>query len=651
MAKYNSADDIIISYCIPVLNRADDLIATLEHNLSDNLKFMGSIEFLIIIFDKDDHLYELIVEKYEKHIESRYLRIVKSKALIRWHFGRAKNAFKPYTRGRFYSSLDADNFVTAEETEQILEIYKKHKDKCIIHHFRGVWGDGSCGRVTVPSNLYYKIGYDDSFMPRQFDEIDFILTVLSSVPNISFITYFDGGFLSMSKESTKFLKDAGHTVRNIVIPAPKHVPPLNPKSEDYASRNVIWNAMLGFNRFLSFAHNASSSERAEEYLSRVTEYGYKLVDRMSPRELLQNFFNVDDPKTLESVSIAGCIPVFAVMKDEEIFLRDWYNHYVSMGCGPFFLVDDGSVRTINETIDESSVFVFRPNCGDFRTCKTVWISALMKIYLSAGCWALTVDADEFLDVPECFGGKLSNVVESAEEKGQQLVPGLLVDMVPEETNTASRALASGQSFLKIFSHHYWDEYEYDIEYGASAPVQWAFGAYWPTSSRIDIRYRLFGTIDVLRKIPLIRYSPTVVLNQGYHDVRNAKTGAGVRAAELWADGQALPIRHYRLVHLFSEENLARTRQQSQVRHVYHARTTDNLRRATELDTEELARRLSLMPIVRYLADRVSECRRVLEKTMSVQEPSIPLRGKLIRETKRIQQQIVNFARRQIFRGS
>jgi len=399
MTQYSSLDNIIISYCIPVLNRADDLIKTLEHNLSANLKFMGSIEFLIIIFDKDDLLYGQIVEKYGEYIGSRYLRVVKSKALIHWHFGQAKNAFKPYVRGRLYSSLDADNFVTAAETEQILELYKIHKGRCIIHHFQGSWGDGSCGRVTAPSDIYDKIGYDDSFMPRQFDEIDFILSVLSSVPNMPFITYFAGGFLSMSKESAEFLKDSGCGIRNIVVPWPKQIPPLNPKSEDYASRNAIWNAMLGFNRFSSYAKNSSSSEEKEKYLSRATEYGNKLVDQMSPKELLEVFFDTGAPENVERGNFGGRIPVFCVMKNEEFFLRDWYQHYVSMGCGPFFLVDDGSAKPITETISANDVFVFRPICGNFRTCRTVWISALMKIYLNTDDWALTVDADEFLDVP------------------------------------------------------------------------------------------------------------------------------------------------------------------------------------------------------------------------------------------------------------
>ncbi len=185
----NNDSSKLVSFCTPVLNRLSDLRGTLSTNLKANEAFSDKIEFLVLIFDQDDYACRWISSEFAAQIKSGYLRVIHSPALKRWHFGKAKNAFRELDIAPVYVSLDGDNFQTYDETRTILDAYNMFSENFCFHLFSGDWGDGSCGKIALGRASYLKVGYDEQFYYRQFDDLDLILSSLAQEPELVFISF------------------------------------------------------------------------------------------------------------------------------------------------------------------------------------------------------------------------------------------------------------------------------------------------------------------------------------------------------------------------------------------------------------------------------------------------------------------------------
>ncbi len=564
----------IISYCIPVKGRLEDLSNTLKFNLSENERFRGKVEFLIIEFDADTDVLNWVTENFPQELSDGYLRVVSDfETLDSWHFGRAKNAFRAHMHGLVYSSLDADNFVTGEETELLLDLTEKYPLGFIFHHFSGEWGDGTSGRLSLPAAVYRHVGYNEKLLPRQFDEMDIILGALTELPALPFIGINKDRHVFLLPGSAKSYFE-GEKLQNRKIfigdTATYRVAPLNPRGVGYTDKNILWRDMGNINAALSGYWRSYSSDRKPKYLERIVKYKHRLIESMSPRGVIETLFQMQELAPFSRITKSD-ICIIACVHDEEVFLPKFVDHHRKLGATHFLFIDDHSAHPVRDLDLGPNVLALRPKIGDFRTCKTLWIEGLLKAVIPQGTWVCTLDADEMLQVPEPFDS-LQAVARQLEENGKDFATCFLLDMLPDPTTPAHLLSDVQQNFDTIFTSFCDHDAALSETYRNHHSVKWGFGPHADMSYRLDARHHAFGTFDSLRKHSMFRYRPKRHLNQGFHQFHfsDATSSPG---HDIWENAPILPIFHYKLVRLFSD---AMRKKMLNKANGYHARTSQNI---------------------------------------------------------------------------
>ncbi|WJS86322.1 glycosyltransferase family 2 protein [Paracoccus sp. TOH] len=585
-----------ISYCTPIMNRPDDIRGTLAANLEANRPLADQVEFIVVFLDEDRETQGWVRENFPEDLASGYLRMVVETPLDSWHFGRAKNSHRFPARGEIYSSLDGDNFVTLEETRLLLDIHEVHPKGFVFHHFTGTWGDGSSGRISMPIHFYREIGYDESFLPRQYDEMDVLLTVMNAYPMVPLVRIKAENHGFASKRSREFFKEAGIDNPVIEVAAVANRLPLNPKTDGYVEEDASMQAMTTFNQGVCFMKNARTTAARDKYLQLAVHGRHQVVDTVPREKILGTLFRATGYPAPGSLDIgADDVCIFACMKNDENFLRPFYEHHKALGVKYFFIVDDGSKRPISELLPYDDVHVYQPKVGRFLTAKGMWIEGMMKGYLDEGQWALTLDADEFVDLPQGFSS-FQELVHSLRMRGQETMAGLLVDMVPKPGTSVDLLIEAETRFLEVFNHHVWIEEPASPGYTQHRPVQWAFGPYSELSWRLDARFHAFGTFDSLRKIPLAQFRKGRHVNQGFHTL-HYNDGTSQPGSEIWDVDAVLAIRHFKLIKLFSAESrkrMAAMVAQSNASE-YHTRTTENIAKIFGDDSELATQKIMELP--------------------------------------------------------
>ncbi|WP_210526572.1 glycosyltransferase family 2 protein [Rubellimicrobium arenae] len=582
----------LISYCIPVMDRGGDLRATLGANLDEHRAFGSLVEFVVLFFDDDRATQDWVRHEFRKDIRARRLRIVRLDRLDGWHFGKAKNAFRPLLRGQVYSSLDADNFVTAAETRQLLDVHAVHGDHFVFHHFSGEWGDGSSGRVSLPATLYRATGYNDRFLPRQFDEIDLILSALRADPSAALICHnLDRNLVTMSNRTRQFVRH--EDLRNPFVhatPTPRRAP-LNPRGAGYVQEDEVLRAMTEFNQALSFIGNTTSVEWRDRYVDLAYSARHRLVDLLPGPELARMIF--DTTHGFPAPAGPDALQLFACVKDDGHFLPRFLDHYRRRGVTRFVLVDDHSAAPLRDTLHEPDVHVVTPKVGTFLTAKGLWLEAMMKLCLAPGDWALTVDADEFVDLPEGLPD-FAALARRAEAEGKEWTSGLLIDMLPAAPASLEDLDRDPASFEDVLTHCCLAPTAPSPDYLAHPSIRWGFGDWAGLSWALDARFHAFGTFDSLRKVPFLRYRTGTHLNQGFHTVHYTD-GTPPLGSNLWSGPLVLPIRHYKLSKLLT--GAAREHLSLQVRtsgaRQYHSRSAANIWRMLGPDAQQTDKLLAL----------------------------------------------------------
>ena len=582
-----------ISYCTPVMNRGEDIRATLETNLTENRDLSDKLEFVIVFMDDDVETQTWMRSHFADDLRTGYLRLIVEPPLDGWHFGKAKNRHRAYAWGDIYSSVDGDNFVTLEETQQLLAVAEAQKDHFAFHHFTGVWGDGSSGRVSLPMSMYRALGYDEQFMPRQYDEMDLLLSALCTYKDLPLVRMRSATHGFSAPRSQQFLAQSGLDLTVIELDPPRRRMPINPKTEDYVQADRSMEAMTTFNQGLSFLKNAVDDTARAKYLRLAVDGRHQVIDALAPDAICKTLFH--DAPDVQIEPQAHAVSLFACMKNDDGFLPGFYDHYRALGVQSFFIVDDGSDTPIRETLPHENVHVFRPKTGTFVTSKGMWLDGLMKAFLRPGDWALTVDADEFLDLPAAHKS-LPDLVAALEAREQDMMPALLVDMVPRADAGADALKEAETTFQTLFEHYVYATDDLSDSYAVAPSITWGFGPYARLSWHLDTRFHAFGTLDALRKIPLFRVAPGRHINQGFHTLHHTSETADP-GHEIWDTDMVLPIRHYKLLKLFSEA--ARGRMAAHVADAaaspYHPRTTENIARIFGSDTGEQAAKVLRLP--------------------------------------------------------
>ncbi|TNC73478.1 glycosyltransferase family 2 protein [Rubellimicrobium roseum] len=584
----------LLSYCIPVMDRGADLRATLGANLREQAGFGSLVEFIVVFFDRDVETQDWVRHRHRREIAKGRLRVAVSEALDSWHFAKAKNAFRPLVRGRIYSSLDADNFVTSAETQQVIDVHAVHGEHFVFHHFSGTWGDGTSGRISLPASLYREVGYNESLLPRQFDEIDLILSVLRKDPRAALICHsVERNLITLSDRTRAFVSREG--LRNPFVhtpPVPRRAP-LNPRGAEYVRQDAVLAAMTDFNQALSFLSNSSSTQARDRLVALAYGARQRLADLMTGEALVRTLFEEPEATLALARPDPAEVCLFACVRNDWTFLPKFVEHYRRRGVARIFLVDDRSDPPLAGRLEEPGVHVVVPKAGTFLTAKGLWLEALMKTVLAPGQWALTVDADEFVDTPAGTTG-FPTLAARAEAQGRSWIAGLLVDMLPGSAEDLLELDRDPTAFDRVLTRCCHVPRASDADYLAHSSIRWGFGRQAQLSWTIDARFHAFGTFDSLRKIPLLRYRPGLHLNQGFHDL-HFSDGTPPLGPHVWDEDPVLAIRHYKLEKLLTAA--ARDQLAHQVRATgalqYHWRTAANLQRILGEDAQQAERLLGL----------------------------------------------------------
>ena len=159
-----------ISYCTTCCNRLWQLALSLPGNLK---RLKENEELILVNYGSTDNLTRYIQSSKLclEFIENKKLIYAEVLNVKLYHSSKAKNIAHRLGNGKFLVNLDADNFNIGINNK-----IQKHKDKKCLIYFGVDQVCDTCGRIAIVKNGFYEIGgYDESFMPMGFQDIDLIL--------------------------------------------------------------------------------------------------------------------------------------------------------------------------------------------------------------------------------------------------------------------------------------------------------------------------------------------------------------------------------------------------------------------------------------------------------------------------------------------
>jgi len=586
-----------IAYCAPVMNRFSDLQKTLAHNLAVLKQFEGRVQLIIACFDAETACKDWVQQNFSDEIKIGLLRFQSFNPLPYWHFSWAKNAFCDLIDARYYSSLDGDNFLSEDDIEKTLNLINDSDREYIIHHFSGTWGDGTSGRLTIPAHMYRKKPYIDELMPRQFDEIGVILHLITDFPQLVFVSRPGVNIFDSSRWCRDYLDLNGIEVNHKEMDLGVIGNPLNPRDKNYIEKDETIFFYHKLNASYTFWKLSTQDSARQKFFS-VLESAQR--EYAKTRICVENLDTLFSGAAISGLNKTNEVTLYAVNRDNYSLLGPWIEHYRALGVKRFIIVDDDSEKPLEDVLEGKDINVVRPHFGVFRSSKVFWLKALMSAFQEPGSWALTVDVDEFLDLeaPEKVNlgnsSPLEHYLSMADNYGWNHAVGILLDMMP----SLETIEITDENFLKSMGGYYFRPINTSLGYQDLQPVQWAFGDFWPISFAFDIRYRLYGTNDCLRKVPLVRFYPEVDLNQGFHTL--LQNGRTLTWQELLIPERGLlPIRHYKMTKVFSktcaEDGPFKRAEQ------YFGRTQKNLKRIAKSDPDYIIRSWRAIPFKRRYA--------------------------------------------------
>lgn len=168
---------------------------------------------------------------------------------------------------------------------------------------------------------------------------------------------------------------------------------------------------------------------------------------------------LDDIKTNNDLKRVSARPpdfdtptLYAIGRNEMIFLPEFLNHYRSLGIEQFAILDDRSDDgTTEHLLDQEDVVVFRsgfkygdtveiPDLGKRGPFSNrilyIWRSILFQMFAKHR-WAVQVDLDEFLQLP--VGMRLQDIEQRLDNSRHSLVYGLMLDVYPKLIDELSSA--------------------------------------------------------------------------------------------------------------------------------------------------------------------------------------------------------------------
>lgn len=126
------------------------------------------------------------------------------------------------------------------------------------------------------------------------------------------------------------------------------------------------------------------------------------------------------------------ILVFACLRNEDVRIPYWLDHYRRLGVGHFLIVD-------NQSDDESrALLIDQPDVSLWHTPESYrlsrfgvdWLTWLMVRH-GHGHWCLTVDADELLIYPWWETRPLQALTEWLDQSDQQMMAAMMLELYPK----------------------------------------------------------------------------------------------------------------------------------------------------------------------------------------------------------------------------
>lgn len=165
-------DNILISYCISIMNRKYQLEKTLIDNLNNLSEYS---EIVIVDFGSTDGLKDYIYKNFSNYIINKKLNYYYTDKVKYWHASICKNTTHMLAKSKYLVNLDCDNFIGENSDNILLDIFEKNGDNIIISQSNYIMGSGNGGRITISKDNFKKLGgYDESFYPMGYQDYDLI---------------------------------------------------------------------------------------------------------------------------------------------------------------------------------------------------------------------------------------------------------------------------------------------------------------------------------------------------------------------------------------------------------------------------------------------------------------------------------------------
>lgn len=160
-----------ISFCTSCRNRLWQLRQTLPNNLAS---LNADHEIVLVDYGSTDDLSGWVWSNFKTAIETARLVFFEVKNDVRWNVARAKNLAHRLASGQYLFNLDADNFITPNDVQ---EIQRAATSRMLCWQFsRGNRGDGSFGRIGLPADLFQSVGgYDETLLPMGCQDADLLV--------------------------------------------------------------------------------------------------------------------------------------------------------------------------------------------------------------------------------------------------------------------------------------------------------------------------------------------------------------------------------------------------------------------------------------------------------------------------------------------
>ena len=223
--------------------------------------------------------------------------------------------------------------------------------------------------------------------------------------------------------------------------------------------------------------------------------------------------------------------VISVVRNGELYIKSFLDHYRSMGVRHFVFLDNGSAdRTVEMLCLQDDVTVLQTDAPYSKYENT------MKRYLaerfSLGRWNLCADIDELFEYPFAENLSLTDFLTYLNTNGYTAVVAQMLDMF---SNVPLNEMASQTEDVLSEKYPYYDissidkeEYLWSQRSNPDIKMHWG-----------GIRRLIFGTINGLTKTPLVLMDGKVKPFITWHHARGARM----------ADISCL-IRHYPFVSSF-----------------------------------------------------------------------------------------------------